>query len=70
MATLNALKEALNQAVKPVSFQGKPLSDEQYSAGLDVLLQGSGRFTYRDFIIPQLSRLLAPFATSHDRVWY
>ncbi|PTB70811.1 hypothetical protein BBK36DRAFT_1134069 [Trichoderma citrinoviride] len=61
MATLQSLKQALRQkATSPT----KPLTDEQYSAGLDILLQGPGWTNYQDFIIPQLSQLLTPLFNS------
>ena len=62
MATLNALKLSLRQ--EAMSSVRQPLSDIQYSAGFDILLQGSERMTYRDFVVPQLSQLLAPFFNS------
>jgi hypothetical protein len=55
MATLNDLKCALRQAARTTSYP--LLSDTQYSAGFEVLIQGSEP-TYRDFITPRLSQLL------------
>ncbi|TFB03500.1 Adenine phosphoribosyltransferase [Trichoderma ghanense] len=61
MATLESLKQALRQkATSPT----KPLTDEQYSAGFGLLLQGPGWTNYQDFIIPQLSHLLTPLFNS------
>ncbi|KAL9099122.1 MAG: hypothetical protein Q9163_005335 [Psora crenata] len=61
MATLDTLKRALRQKAKATaSSPTQPLSDTQYSAGFDTLVRGSGWVTYQDFIIPQLSQLLAP----------
>ena len=65
MATLDSLKQALRQKAKATaSFSKQPLSDTQYSAGFDILVQGSEWITYQDFIIPQLSQLLAPLFNS------
>ncbi|KAH0496819.1 hypothetical protein TgHK011_004164 [Trichoderma gracile] len=61
MATLEALKQALRQkATSPT----KPLTDEQYSAGFDILLHGPGWTSYQDFIVPQLTQLLTPLCNS------
>lgn len=66
MATLDSLKQTLREVVKPnVSSPKQLLSDAQYSAGFDILLRGSGWTTYQDFIIPQLSQLLASQFNSH-----
>ena len=59
MATLDALKRNLRQGA--MSSVRQPLSDKQYSAGFDILLEGSDWMTYRDFVVPQLSQLFAPF---------
>ncbi|KAE8321295.1 hypothetical protein BDV39DRAFT_210877 [Aspergillus sergii] len=66
MATLNSLKEALDQkaATTPLSSR-QQLSDTQYSAGFDISAGGS---EYQDFIIPQLSQLLAPLFNSRLHV--
>lgn len=68
MATLESLKLALRQkattAAAAASSPRQPLSDEQYSAGFDTLVAGPGWATYQDFIIPQLSQLLAPLFQS------
>ena len=65
MATLESLKRALRQKAKAIaSSPTQPLSNTQYSAGFDILVQGSGWTTYQDFIIPQLSQLLAPLFNS------
>lgn len=67
MATLDSLKGALRQkAIASAIFQKQPLSDIQYSAGFDILLRGPGWMTYQDFIIPQLSQLLAPLLDSRN----
>ncbi|KAF9248239.1 CAZyme family AA7 [Penicillium roqueforti] len=66
MATLESLKCALRQkATATGSSPNQPLSDIQYNAGLDILLQGP---TYQDFIIPQISRLLAPLLDSNIQI--
>lgn len=69
MATLNALKQALRQkATATASSPTQPLSDSQYNAGLNILKQGPGWATYGDFIIPQLSQLVASLCDSHISV--
>lgn len=69
MATLDSLKRALRQkAMATASSPKQPLSDTQYSAGFDTLVQGSGWMTYHDFIIPQLSQLLAPLFNSRIHI--
>ena len=69
MATLDSLKQTLRQEAKAATSSPKqPLSDIQYSAGFDILVQGSGWMTYQDFIIPQLSQLLAPLFKSRVHI--
>ncbi|KAG4279183.1 hypothetical protein FPRO04_13657 [Fusarium proliferatum] len=59
MATLDTLKQTLRQTARATaSCATQPLSHAQYSAGFDILMQGSGWMTYQNFIIPQLSSLL------------
>jgi adenine phosphoribosyltransferase len=68
MATLDSLKQALRQKAKAIASSTKqPLSDTQYSAGFDTLVRGAG-MTYQDFIIPQLSQLLAPLFNSRTHI--
>ncbi|RHZ45042.1 uncharacterized protein CDV56_103786 [Aspergillus thermomutatus] len=65
MATLDSLKSALRQeATATASFPMQPLSDTQYSDGFHILIQGSGRTTYQDIIIPRLSQVLSPLFNS------
>ena len=69
MATLDSLKQTLRQKAKATASSPKqPLSDAQYSAGFDILVRGSGWMTYQDFIIPQLSQLLAPLFKSRVHI--
>jgi len=69
MATLDSLKQALRQKVRvAASSPTQLLSDTEYSAGFDLLVQGPGWMTYQDFIIPQLSQLLAPLFDSHIHI--
>jgi len=69
MATLDSLKRALRQKAKATASSAKqPLSDTQYSAGFDILVRGSGWVTYQDFVIPQLSQLLAPLFNSRIHI--
>ncbi|UKZ73748.1 hypothetical protein TrVFT333_001398 [Trichoderma virens FT-333] len=65
MTTLDTLKQALRQNV---TSPKQPLSDAQYSAGFDILLQGPGWKTYQDFIFPQLSQVLTPLFNSRVRI--
>ncbi|KAJ4303230.1 hypothetical protein N0V90_002123 [Kalmusia sp. IMI 367209] len=68
MASLDHLKQALRKKAAELSCSPEqPLSDAQYSAGFDVL-QISEWKTYQDFIIPQLSELLAPLFKSRNRI--
>ena len=69
MATLESLKQALRQKAKAAASSPKqPLFDAQYSAGFDILVRRSGWMTYQDFIIPQLSQLLAPLFNSRIHI--
>ena len=74
MATLDSLKKALRQKATATTTslkqqqQQQPLSDAQYSAGFDILVQGSKRSTYQDFIIPQLSQLLDSLFNSRSHI--
>jgi len=63
MATPDYLKKALVRStnIKPsVTSSREPLTDEQYAAGFETFVQGPSWAIYRDFIIPELSYLLAP----------
>ena len=67
MATLQDLKSALrSEAGLETTLSRQTLSDAQYDTGFKILLQGST--SYRDFIIPQLSQLLAPLFDSRARI--
>ncbi|KAI5867324.1 phosphoribosyl transferase domain protein [Durotheca rogersii] len=68
MATLDTLKWALRQKASTTSSPKRSLSDAQYSAGFKILVQGSGWLTYQDFIIPQLSQLLASLLHSRTHI--
>ena len=69
MASLDALKQALRQEVKTANLSSKqPLSDEQYSDGFKILVWGSGRTTYQDFVIPQLTQLLTPLFNTRAHI--
>jgi hypothetical protein len=68
MATLDSLKQALREKAKAAASPIKRLSDIEYSAGFEILLQGSGWITYQDFVIPQLSKLLAALLTSRIHI--
>ncbi|CAG5166451.1 uncharacterized protein ALTATR162_LOCUS6927 [Alternaria atra] len=70
MATLTNLKRALILNANAIisSSPRNSLTDEQYAAGFDAFIQGHGWATYRDFIIPELSYLLAPLHKSNALV--
>lgn len=70
MATLDSLKQVLRKKAEEVtpSPPKQPLSDAQYSKGLDILKQGPGWLTYEDFIIPHTLQLLGPLFDSHTHV--
>ena len=59
MATLESLKAALRQKATGAASK-QDLSEAQYRDGYDVLVQGSGRQTYEEFIVPQLTQVLGP----------
>ncbi|KAK3997993.1 hypothetical protein QBC44DRAFT_314749 [Cladorrhinum sp. PSN332] len=60
MATLDGLKLAL-RAATPSSCERRQLSDEEYSAGFDMLARSS-QFVNAEFTISQLSELLSQLA--------
>lgn len=65
MATLNSLELALRQErIAKDSFIRQSLTDAEYSIGREILMRESGWMTYRNFIIPHLTQLLAPFLKS------
>ncbi|KAF1937051.1 phosphoribosyl transferase domain protein [Clathrospora elynae] len=68
MVTLESLKQALRQQAQATSSPKLPLSDTQYSAGFDTFVQGSAWTTYQDFIIPQLTQLLASISKTRNRI--
>lgn len=70
MATLDSLTRALSQTAEEAtpSPPKLPLSEEQYSAGVDILKQGAGWLTYEDFIIPHSTRILGPLFDSRSDV--
>lgn len=68
MATLHALELALVQKAPAALSKKQPLSDAQYSAGFSFFTNGSGTAAYQNFIIPQLSKVLAPLFKSRSRV--
>ncbi|KAI1453465.1 hypothetical protein F4805DRAFT_443284 [Annulohypoxylon moriforme] len=69
MATIDYLKHALRQkAAKTGSSPEQPLSDTEYSAGYDILSQGSESTTYHNFIIPRLIQLLDPLCKWNRKI--
>ncbi|KAK3337677.1 phosphoribosyl transferase domain protein [Cercophora scortea] len=65
MATLTALKQALKAKV-PNKTPQHPLSEAEYAAGFSRLVNGSAE--YKDFIAPQLARVLTPLFNSRNRI--
>ncbi|KAM0724037.1 hypothetical protein Q7P37_000216 [Cladosporium fusiforme] len=69
MATLDVLKRMLRQkainAAPPLASSTQKLSDSQYASGFGILKQNQEWTTYQDFVIPQLSLILAPLFDSH-----
>ncbi|KAI4682533.1 hypothetical protein J4E81_009608 [Alternaria sp. BMP 2799] len=71
MATLDYLKKALVRSANikpPVTSPREPLTDEQYAAGFETFVQGPSWAIYHDFIIPELSYLLAPAHQSNKLI--
>lgn len=71
MATLSSLKCVLREKATAISAASTPkehLSEKQYGAGLEILVQGPGWITYQEFIIPQLSQLVAPLLSPGKRI--
>ncbi|KAK3369675.1 phosphoribosyl transferase domain protein [Lasiosphaeria ovina] len=77
MATLDSLKQTLRERAMAMAMAmetataaspHQPLSNAQFSAGFDILTQGSGWTTYQDFIIPRLSEVLAPLFDSRSHI--
>ncbi|KAJ5100909.1 hypothetical protein N7456_006961 [Penicillium angulare] len=68
MITVKSLKQALLQAEMPPHALKKQLSDEQYQSCFGDLMKGSESMTYRDFIIPHLSKLIEPLTRSYDSI--
>lgn len=60
MASLQDLKRALRQAVRESTplLNHYQLTDEQYAAGFDTLINGPGGLVYQGFVVPQLSSIL------------
>ncbi|KAK3695702.1 phosphoribosyl transferase domain protein [Podospora appendiculata] len=65
MATLSTLKQALKPKVPNLAPQ-QPLSEAEYSAGFEILVNGSDE--YRDFIAPQLTQVLSPLFNSRNQI--
>lgn len=69
MATLESLKQALRRKVSTVPLSARqPLSDAQYRAGYDILVQNSGWAAYREFIALQLTDFLAHLLRSRSSI--
>ncbi|PSN59710.1 hypothetical protein BS50DRAFT_579742 [Corynespora cassiicola Philippines] len=70
MTDLNMLKRTLRQAVQKVATSNltQTLSESQYSAGFEILVQDSGWQTYQNFIIPQLEKLFHSDFKSHAQI--
>ncbi|KAH8822027.1 phosphoribosyl transferase domain protein [Xylogone sp. PMI_703] len=70
MATIDCLKQTLREKANEATTSSSklPLSDTQYSAGFDILVRSSGWMTYQDFIVPQLSQLVALLLNSRTHI--
>lgn len=66
MATLDSLKYALRQKAMGIDSR-RPLTEKEYNAGFRILMRGEW-ISYREFIVPQLSRLLATLVNSRGRI--
>ncbi|TGO43870.1 hypothetical protein BOTNAR_1136g00010 [Botryotinia narcissicola] len=65
MVSFNELKKALVRDVTTeMSSPNQPLSDSQYNKGFDVLMNGTERTSYEQFIIPELSQQLTSLLAS------
>lgn len=64
MTPLASLKIALREEAKGTTT--RPLTESQYSIGLETITEGAGQNTYRQFILPQLAQLLALFPPQHE----
>ncbi|CAG8214626.1 unnamed protein product [Penicillium olsonii] len=68
MVTLDFLKVALRQKAIEMSSSERSLSEEQYNSGFEILMRGMEWISYRDFIVPQLSLLVASLVNSHGSI--
>jgi UDP-N-acetylenolpyruvoylglucosamine reductase len=72
MATLDTLKRTLRKKAAEIApsppSSTQRLSDSQYKAGFDILVQDHERTTYQYFIVPQLAQLLAPLTHSRPGI--
>ncbi|KAJ5627334.1 hypothetical protein N7528_004761 [Penicillium herquei] len=69
MTTLTALKGALHEKAMEMSpGKRRSLSDEEYRAGFNIILQEPGWSIYRDFIIPQLTKQVASLVQSREKI--
>lgn len=68
MSTLDSLKISLGQAALVSSLPKRPISDELYLTGLELLMQGSEWDTYVKFIIPQLNNRFASILDTKPRL--
>jgi adenine phosphoribosyltransferase len=67
MITLQSLKGIIRSRTSSMTTSSRQtLPDAQYGTGFDIMVQGST--SYRNFIFPQLARLLAPLLDSRDRI--
>ncbi|KAM3425796.1 hypothetical protein BST61_g7724 [Cercospora zeina] len=69
METVSALKDALRRRViETTQSATRPLSDAEYDVGFTAIAHDIGKATYDEFIIPQLSQLLAHLLKSHSQL--
>ncbi|KAJ6008208.1 Adenine phosphoribosyltransferase [Penicillium herquei] len=69
MTTLNKLKCALREsAIGHSPGTRRSLSDVEYRAGFNIMLQDPGWITYKDFIIPKLTEQVASLVQSRNTI--
>ncbi|KAK4443287.1 hypothetical protein QBC34DRAFT_337219 [Podospora aff. communis PSN243] len=72
MASIDTLKQALKDASSSVpgaaAAYKRLLTDAEYASGFDTFKRGVGWATYQNFIIPQLSSLLAPLMSARTSI--
>lgn len=67
-ATLEHLKLKLREKSQNILSPTRPLTEWEYSDGFKIFVQGPNEFKRKDFILPQLSRLLEQIFDSHPNI--